>query len=104
MIWKYPPIEQVRRINRTWIVHDTLGPDTEAYLAELEKQNPPLLLEVCTRALEAARRASSEQRDPKPDFYASLFRHATPAERERYLKNHPWTLKLLAEMREEQPG
>lgn len=97
MIWKYPPIEQVRRINRTWIVRDTLAADTDAYLSELEKQNPALLLEVCTHALEAARRASHEQRDPKPDFYASLFRRATPAERERYLSNHPWTLKLLSE-------
>jgi hypothetical protein len=97
MIWKYPPIEQVRRINRTWIVHGTLAADTEAYLAVLERDDHALLLEVCTRALEAARRASREQRDPKPDFYASLFRRATPRQRARYLSDHPWTLKLLSD-------
>lgn len=104
MIWKYPPIEQARRINRTWIVHGNLSGDTEAYLATLEKQNPALLLEVCTQALEAARQASREQRDPKPDFYASLFRHTTQRERDLYLKDHPWTLKLLAESPDTQAG
>jgi hypothetical protein len=88
------PAEQVRRINRTWLVHNNLDRDTEDYLAVLEKQHPDTFLELCTLALAAARKASSEQRDPKPDFYASLFREATPEERELYLKDHPWTRSL----------
>ena len=90
------PVDYARRINRTWIVHGNLGPDTENYLARLEESHPEILLEVCTRAVAAARVASKEQRDPKPDFYASLFSRATPAERAAYLKDHPWTRNLSA--------
>jgi hypothetical protein len=91
------PVEHARRINRTWIVHGNLAADTERYLAILEKVRPDLLAEVCERAVQSTRIASREQRDPKPDFYAELFRHATDEERAEYLRDHPWTQKLLAD-------
>lgn len=96
------PVEQVRRINRTWIVHGDLERDTENYLASLEKRNPGALVEACARAVEAARAASREQRDPKPDFYAALFRDATAEERIAYLRDHPWTLALSAQLKARQ--
>ncbi len=92
------PIDQARRINRTWIVHGNLSADTERYLALLESRRPELLREVCERAVASTRIASKEQRDPKPDFYAEIFRHATQEERAEYLNNHPWTQKLLARL------
>lgn len=94
------PVEHVRRINGTWIVHGNLAEDTRRYLAVLEEHQPELLSQVCERALAAARKASKEQRDPKPDFYAELFRHATAQERESFLNDHPWTRMLLDKMHE----
>lgn len=85
------PIPHARRINRTWIVRGDLPDNTERYLDALATRDPALLREVCERAIAATRLASQEQRDPKPDFYATLFSRATPAEREQYLRNHPWT-------------
>jgi hypothetical protein len=91
-------IEQARRINRTWTVRGDLAGDAADYLALLEKQRPATLLEVCTLAVAAAREASHKGRDPKPDFYASLFCRATPEEREIYLKNHLWTRERAGEL------
>lgn len=83
--------EAARRINRTWLVQGTLATDAETYLAVLEQQNAEVLQEVCARAVKAARQASAEHRDPKPDFYAALFSRATEADRQRFLKDHLWT-------------
>lgn len=99
-----PPIEQARRINRTWIVHGNLARDTEDYLSLLEKDRPEILRQVCALAVAAARAASREKRDPKPGFYASLFCRATAEERSIYLKDHPWTLRLSAELQAADPG
>ncbi len=93
-------IEQVRRINRTWIVHGHLDRNTENYLAALEQVDPAALDAACVRALAAARKSSREQRDPKPDFYAELFRDATAADRATYLHDHPWTRALSAKLRD----
>ncbi len=82
------PVEYAKRINRTWIVNGTLAQDTERYLAQLEATHSELLEEVCERAVQAARLASQEHRDPKPDFYAALFSRSTSEEQETYLKNH----------------
>jgi hypothetical protein len=89
------PVEYARRINRTWIVHGNLAQNAESYLSHLEATRPELLKEVCERAVQAARQASHEHRDPKPDFYAALFSRSTPDEQEMYLKNHFWTRRLL---------
>ncbi len=88
------PAEQVRRINRTWLVQGTLARDAGDYLDLLEKERPSDLEEACAQALAAAHRASDEHRDPKPDFYAALFSRATEEERGRFLKDHLWTRRL----------
>ncbi len=85
------PISHARRINRTWIVRGDLPVNTERYLDALAARDGTVLREVCERAIAATRLASQEQRDPKPDFYATLFSRATPAERDQYLQDHPWT-------------
>lgn len=91
-------VTHARRINRTWIVRGELSQNTARYLEALEARDPALLREVCARAVAAAQQASQEQRDPKPDFYASLFSRATAEERELYLKEHAWTRKKSAEL------
>ncbi len=98
-----PPtsIARVRQINRTWVVRGGLADDTERYLDRLETQHPEVLLEVCERAIAAARKASAEHRDPKPDFYAALFSLATFEERNFYLCNHLWTRTLSARLCEQ---
>lgn len=88
------PVEQARRINRTWIVHGGLDRDADRYLQWLEETRPDILEDVCARAVAAARAASAEHRDPKSDFYTALFSRATPAEREEFLGNHLWTRHL----------
>lgn len=89
------PVEEVQRINRTWLVRGRLAEDTAAFLASLGQRDPDLLAAACQRALTAARQASKEQRDPKPDFYAALFLHATPEETSTYLQDHPWTRRAI---------
>ncbi len=95
-----PPVEHARRINRTWLVQGTLAQDAAAYLDLLESRQSSDLEDVCARAVAAARRASAERRDPKPDFYAALFSRATDEERERFLRDHPWTFRRSAEFRD----
>lgn len=86
--------EQARRINRTWIVHGGLDRDADRYIQHLEITRPDILEQVCARALAAARAASAEDRDPKPDFYSALFSRATPDERQEFLRDHLWTRHL----------
>lgn len=96
------PIAYARRINRTWIVRGGLSANTERYLEALEARDPALLREVCERAIAASRRASEEQRDPKPDFYATLFSRSTAAEREIFLKEHAWTRERSEQLSSQQ--
>lgn len=100
---KPSPVEQVRRINRTWLVQGNLAETTAAFLDLLEQERPEVLRTICADAVAAARRASDEHRDPKPDFYATVFSVATDAERDRFLQNHAWTRRLSAERRVEPP-
>jgi hypothetical protein len=97
------PIEHARRINRTWVVRGGLADTTARYLERLEIERPATLLVVCERAIAAARRASAEHRDPKPDFYASLFSRATPAERDEFLGNHLWTRERSVQLAQQEP-
>jgi len=89
---------QARRINRTWIVRGGLAETTARYLDALEIRDPESLGIVCELAVCAAKKASHEMRDPKPDFYASLFSRATAEDREHYLRGHAWTHKRSAEI------
>ncbi len=90
-----PPVEYAKRINRTWIVNGNLAQNATRYLEHVEKAQPSMLEEICERAVQAARLASHEGRDPKPDFYAALFSRSTPEEQETYLKEHLWTRRQL---------
>lgn len=92
------PIAQARRINRTWIVRGGLSETTARYLDDLEAREPETLRLVCELAVTAAKKASHEQRDPKPDFYASIFSRASEADREHYLRDHAWTRQRSAEI------
>ncbi len=93
-------VSKARRINRTWIVRGQLGETTEQYLNFLQNRRPEDLSEVCALAVAAARKASKEHRDPKPDFYASLFSRATPEERANFLQNHLWTRRLSFQLQQ----
>lgn len=93
-----PEIERARQINRTWTVRGNLADNTAHYLDRLADQRPATLQEVCERALAAARHASDEHRDPKPDFYAALFSRATTAERDEFLRDHLWTRERSAQL------
>lgn len=92
------PIAQTRRINRTWIVRGNLAENTARYLDELEVRDRETLRFVCELAVVAAKKASRELRDPKPDFYAWLFSRATEEDRELYLRDHAWTRQRSAEL------
>jgi hypothetical protein len=92
------PVAHARRINRTWIVRGQLAHNTADYLDDLEARDPVLLRTVCELAVAGASRASKEQRDPKPDFYAWIFSRSTEEEREKYLRDHAWTRRRAAEL------
>lgn len=96
------PIEHARKINRTWVVRGTLSDNTARYLDRLETERPAILLAVCERAVAAARLASAEFRDPKPDFYAALFSRATDAERDEFLRDHFWTRERSAQLSQQE--
>ena len=97
-------VEQARRINRTWLVQGTLAEDAARYLDSLQDSHSEIAERVSALALQAARAASREHRDPKPDFYASLFSLATRAERDLYLKDHLWTRLLSLNINSTEPG
>lgn len=96
----YSDITKARRINQSWIVRGQLRETAERYLDLLEDERPQDLAEVCALAVAAARKASREQRDPKPDFYASIFSRATPEERANFLQNHLWTRRLSFQLQQ----
>jgi NMD protein affecting ribosome stability and mRNA decay len=91
---------KARRINQSWIVRGQLRETAERYLHLLEDERPQDLVEVCALAVAAARKASREHRDPKPDFYASIFSRATPEERANFLQNHLWTRRLSFQLQQ----
>ena len=86
-----------KRINRTWITKGGLAESTEKYFCHLEEVRPNDLEAVCREAVQAAKNASNEHKDPKPAFYASIFSRATREERNDFLKNHFFTRLLSAE-------
>lgn len=88
-------VEYAKRINRTWFVNGWLAETAERYMTYLAENQPDVLEEVCEHAVAAAKTASHEGRDPKPNFYATLFSRATPNEQDIYLKDHIWTRRLI---------
>ena len=91
-------VERARQTNRRWITRGRIADNTERYMDELAARDPQLLGRVCRRALDAARRASRARRDPKPEFYASIFSSASREDRDRFLRDHFFTRLLSAEI------
>lgn len=96
-----PPREWVRRVNRTWIVHDDLADHAEAWLDYLAGLDDGRAEQAC----QAARRMCGlrdELDDPKPWFYAGLFSLATADEAKRFLKTHRVTKATVPSMRDDE--
>lgn len=91
------PVEWVKRINRSWIVHNNLNDRAEAWVDYLIENSDPRLARSCELA-----RAMCDQRDPlddpKPWFYAGLFHFATEEESREFLETHRVTKATVPAM------
>ena len=92
-----PPVEWVKRVNRSWIVHNNLNDQAEAWVTYLADLNDERLEPSCELA-----RTMCDLRDPlddpKPWFYAGLFHFATAAEAKRFLDTHRVTKATVLTM------
>lgn len=82
-------VEWVQRVNNRWLVQADLRQNAAAFLDHLAATDPGRLQRACRLARDLTLR-HGDASDPKPWFYGSLFRLATPAERARYLRDHPF--------------
>lgn len=88
------PVHWAKRVNHAWIVRGGLKESTDEWLDYLKGMNDGRLRLSC----EAARRMCGKRmpdEDPKPWFYAGLFRFATTEEAQRFLSTHYVTLVSL---------
>jgi hypothetical protein len=96
-----PPVEWVRRINRSWIVHNNLNDQADAWVDYLAELNDGRLAASCAIA-----RNMCDLRDPlddpKPWFYAGLFHLATAAEARRFLDVHRVTKATVPAMADDE--
>lgn len=83
-------VAKVQRVNQRWIVHGKLKENAAAYMALLERIDPPRLQRSCELALRMVHHKKII-RDPKPLFYAGLFAYASLAEIDRFLGEHLMT-------------
>lgn len=96
-----PPVDWVKQVNRSWIVHNNLNDQADAwvsYLANLDKER---LERSCGIA-----RTMCDLRDPlddpKPWFYSGLFNLATAAEARRFLDTHRVTKATVPTMADDE--
>ncbi len=90
-------VDWVRRVNRSWIVHNNLNDQAEAWVIYLGNQADGRLEISC----DLARRMCDVRDpldDPKPWFYAGLFYLATAAEAKRFLDIHRVTKATVPAM------
>lgn len=91
------PVDWVKRVNRSWIVHNNLNDQADAWVTYLADLNDGRLASSCEIAI-----AMCELRDPlddpKPWFYAGLFHLATAAEAMRFLDVHRVTKATVPTM------
>ncbi len=83
-----------KRVNHAWIVRGGLKESAAEWLDYLAGLDDGRMLLSC----DAARRMCDKRmpdEDPKPWFYAGLFRHATQEEARRFLSTHHVTLASL---------
>lgn len=96
-----PPLDWVKRVNRSWIVHSDLNQHADAWLAKLAALDDGRLLKSCqaARAMCALRRP---EEDPKPWFYAGLFHFASAPEARQYLETHRLTKATVPSMADDE--
>lgn len=85
-----PPVDWVKRVNRSWIVRHGLAERAEEWLAHLEALGDGRFALSCETA-QGMCRVRDHSEDPKPWFYAGLFSRATADEARRFLVNHRLT-------------
>jgi len=89
----------VRRVNDRWIVRQNLRESASAYLDHLAGTDPERLQLSCACAKHLTETFGKKE-DPKPWFYAGLFRMATPEEARRFLANHDFTYSAISGLAE----
>lgn len=91
------PVDWVKRVNRSWIVHNNLNDQADAwvnYLAELGDCRQERSCEIARTMCDLR----DPLDDPKPWFYAGLFHLATAAEAARFLDTHRVTKATVPTM------
>jgi len=91
------PVDWVRRINRSWIVHNNLNDQADAWITYLADLGDGRLNSSCEIARSMCDLRDSLD-DPKPWFYAGLFHLATAAEAKRFLDTHRVTKATVPTM------
>ena len=91
------PVDWVRRINRSWIVHNNLNDQADAWITYLANLGDGRLNSSCEIARSMCDLRDSLD-DPKPWFYAGLFHLATAAEAKRFLDTHRVTKATVPTM------
>ncbi len=92
-----PPVDWVKRVNRSWIVHNNLNDQADAWVDYLVDHADARLDASCKLA-----KAMCDLRepldDPKPWFYAGLFHLATAVEAQRFLDTYRVTKATVPTM------
>ena len=91
------PVDWVRRINRSWIVHNNLNDQADAWITYLANLGDGRLNSSCEIARSMCDLRDSLD-DPKPWFYAGLFHLATAAEAKGFLDTHRVTKATVPTM------
>lgn len=95
------PVEWVKRVNRSWIVHNNLNDQAESWVNYLAEPDALRLETSC----EIARKMCDLRDpldDPKPWFYAGLFHLATAAEAQLFLDFHRVTKATVPTMMDDE--
>jgi hypothetical protein len=85
----------VRRVNDHWIVRQNLRESAAAYLDHLAGTDPERLQLSCAGAKHLTETFGKKE-DPKPWFYAGLFRMATEEEAKSFLAKHKFTYSAIS--------
>jgi hypothetical protein len=96
--------QQVFKVNRGWIVRDTLADTAEAYLEHLRLSDLPRFNKTIAVTYGVIRHISTTawgERDPKSFFYPAVFFFITKVEVTRFLTSHHFTRAAVAFARNE---
>ncbi len=91
------PVDWVKRVNRSWIVHNNLNDQAEAWVHYLGDLHDGRLDPSCEIAREMCDLREALD-DPKPWFYAGLFNLATAEEARQFLDMHRVTKATVPTM------